>query len=555
MPARVKQIWSRIRDFFKNMKKGLKIGLIAGGVALIALVIALVLITNSKKYTILFGGLSQEDLTSVLSYLSTIGVTDTRIENNDTILVNEEQADRLRALVIQQGYPTSGYSHTTLLDNLSPLSSQADREQLRLLDLQDYLANTIKCFDGVANARVTITPGESHRYILDENVSDATAGVFVQMQPGRTLTRNQVSAIQRWVASAEQGLTISNVTVEDGTGSMYMTIDEAEVADDTMRYKLSLEARVNEQTRNNVMAVLVGFFGPENVQVSVHCTVDVTHSYSELLQYYEPLWAQDGSSQGKGIIGSQVWEDRWTNDITDETAGGAVGTTTNTEINEYVTNPDEEDANAGRELLKSGEIIYDVSNEKTQTEHPPGTVTDVSVAIAVNSAKVDLQNPASFVHLAAAAAGISPTQEAEKVAIVSFPFYQDSVNSSGGSVVAEVSMILGLPSWAIYAALAGFALFLALLLIILLLRSKKKKKLAILLAREEEAAAAAAAAAEAAAEAEALAAAAAATQGADIMDVNTEETMRMRQDVRQFVEDNPAIAAQMIKNWLRGETE
>ena len=27
----------------------------------------------------------------------------------------------------------------------------------------------------------------------------------------------------------------------------------------------------------------------------------------------------------------------------------------------------------------------------------------------------------------------------------------------------------------------------------------------------------------------------------------------MRMDVRQFVDENPAIAAQMIKNWLRGE--
>ena len=62
---------------------------------------------------------------------------------------------------------------------------------------------------------------------------------------------------------------------------------------------------------------------------------------------------------------------------------------------------------------------------------------------------------------------------------------------------------------------------------------------------QEEAAAAEAAAAEAAA-------LAAAQQGADIMDVHTEETMKMRQDVRQFVEENPSIAAQMIKNWLRG---
>ena len=93
------------------------------------------------------------------------------------------------------------------------------------------------------------------------------------------------------------------------------------------------------------------------------------------------------------------------------------------------------------------------------------------------------------------------------------------------------------------------ALFLALMLIILLLRSKKKKRIAILLAQEQRAAEEAAAA-----EAAALAAAQEAA-GADIMDVHTEESMQMRQDVRQFVEENPTIAAQMIKNWLRGGEE
>ena len=36
------------------------------------------------------------------------------------------------------------------------------------------------------------------------------------------------------------------------------------------------------------------------------------------------------------------------------------------------------------------------------------------------------------------------------------------------------------------------------------------------------------------------------------MDMNTDRTMELRQNVRNFAETNPAIAAQMLKNWLRG---
>lgn len=546
MRDRLKQIWGRIRDFFKNMKKGLKIGIAAGLAAIIILVVVLMTVTAKKPYVVLFGGLNAEDMTAVVTYLSNAGVRDLKIENNDTVLVRENQADRLRAAVIQQGYPTTGYSHNTYFDNISALSSSADREQLALYDLQDFLASTIRCFDGVEDAQVTITPGENHRYILDESATEATAGVFVRMKNGKALTKDQVAAIQRWVASAEKGLSVNNVTVEDNAGNRYTseTAGIADVLDDTAKYKLALEAQVNEQVRNSVMSVFVPYFGYENVQVSVHSTVDVTRTYSESTVYHEPSWAQDGSSGGKGIIGSQVW-DNSSAYFEDEERGGVVGTEPNTEIPEYITNPDEL-TGAEREWVRSGQIDYNVSQDNIQREQPPGTITDLTVAIAVNSAKVNLQNPASFVHLAATAAGITPDVEAEKVAIVSFPFYQSGATVPGGS--GELTMIFGLPAWAVYAAIAGVALFLALLLIILLLRSKKKKRIAILLAQEQRAA-------EEAAAAEAAALAAAEAAAADIMDVHTEESMQMRQDVRKFVEENPSIAAQMIKNWLRGGEE
>ena len=47
--------------------------------------------------------------------------------------------------------------------------------------------------------------------------------------------------------------------------------------------------------------------------------------------------------------------------------------------------------------------------------------------------------------------------------------------------------------------------------------------------------------------------AAAATGGADIMEVNTEKSMELRKAVRQFAQNNPEIAAQMVKTWLKGE--
>lgn len=541
MLDKLKGIWAKVLDFIKNMNKWIKIGILAGVVAVIALVVALAIHNNNKPYEVLYSELSTEDLTTIVTYLDSSGVKDFRVQNNDTVLVREGEASALRTQLVMQGYPTSGYAYPTYLNNINALSSQADREQLAIYDLQQRLGRDIATFDGVKSASVYLTPGESHRYILEESVIKATAAVDLQMEHGKTLSSDQVAAIQRLVSHAMRGVEIDAVTVEDGSGSRYTSSNTiADSLDDTMKYKLSLESKVNEETRNSIMSVLVPICGVDNVEVSVRSTVDVTHSYSELLQYFEPDWAADGSSGGKGIIGSQVWDNGLVRDG-DQAAGGVVGTTTNADLNEYVTNESEVRGDE-REYHNSGEIQYDVSQQTTQTEHPPGTITDVTVAVVINSAKVNLQDPDKLKFTVAMAAGISADIATEKVAITSYPFYLDN---AGGTAVQEISTLFGLPAWAVYAAIAGIALFLALLLVILLLRNKQKKKLALLMAEQEE---------RERLEAEAAAAAAAAAaQGADIMDVHTEETMRMRKDVRQFVEENPAIAAQMIKNWLRGE--
>ena len=113
-------------------------------------------------------------------------------------------------------------------------------------------------------------------------------------------------------------------------------------------------------------------------------------------------------------------------------------------------------------------------------------------------------------------------------------------------------MIDRLPPWARYAAIAGGVLFLILLITALLvvrkLKKRKKKKAERLtqLRREQELAAFAPEAAVSTITTEA---------GADIMNLNTERSMELRRDVRQFAEDNPAIAAQMVKNWLRGSED
>ena len=142
--------------------------------------------------------------------------------------------------------------------------------------------------------------------------------------------------------------------------------------------------------------------------------------------------------------------------------------------------------------------------------------------------------------------GIAGTEEAlDRVFVAIAPFAEDgTVLAPGGSWFLSPEN-----SWILYAAIGGLVLFVVLLIVILVLaRPRRKKRLEEQQALEEEMMAA-----QAAAEAAAIIAAAPPTGGADIMEVNTEKSMELRKSVRQFAQNNPEIAAQMVKAWLKGE--
>ena len=162
-----------------------------------------------------------------------------------------------------------------------------------------------------------------------------------------------------------------------------------------------------------------------------------------------------------------------------------------------------------------------------------GTVADVMVSVTINEAAAGNVNQASLYDHVARAAGIGTDQQNDKISILVSPFYEKST----APITVPDNLLDG---WVLYAALGGLGLFLLLLIIILLVcrRQKKKKQM---MAEASAAEAAPSAAVEAVP----------VSEGADIMEMKTEKSMELRKDVRKFAEENPEIAAQMVKSWLR----
>ena len=535
MSEKIKKLWEAVKT---RLKKVSKKAYIIIGVVVVVLAAALTFALNNKPYSVLFTGVSPSEASSILSFLEGQGITDYKVENNDTILGPKGKEDALKARLVMEGYPQSGYAYSTYYDHVGSLSTESERNNAYLLFLQESISNVIRNFDNVKDAKVFITRGEDRGYVLDSgNVVDATAAVQVTMNGAAKLSNQQAEGIRNLVSHAVQGLEIGSVIITDTMGNTFTAVDEYSNSDSSA-LKLRLEEAYQNKIRTDVLQALTPFFGEDNVRVSVNCQVEVSQRTVNSRDVQLPEWAQDGSTGGKGIIGSRIYE-YYVGRPGNETAGGVVGTTTNSDLPEYVERGADTD---GTELEVSGSGQTDYDNPWTETSviYTAGYLKDCTVAVSVNADAAGGMDSDTIRTHVARAAGIAGTVDpvtgeeylADKISVVTNKFYSPEVILPNTGIPV--------PAWILYAAAGGLLLFLILLIVILRIRKKRKKKAEKDRELDELLASAG------------FPQAAAPTAGADVMALQTEKSMELRKEVRQFASDNPELAAQLIRGWMRG---
>ena len=552
------QVREKLNAFWKKTKEGtrkvsIKVYIIAA-VVLVVTAAAIAYFLNSRPYATLVTDISPTEASTVLNLLGEWGMTDYKVENNDTILVPESQVEALKVRLLMENVSMTGHYYSSYFDNISSISTEAERNNAMLIDTAEHLRATIRNMENVREAEVIINPGEDQSYILAQNRKiNASASVQVTMKPGTKLTTTQASAIQNLVKNAIAGLEIDNISLMDTIGNSYSG-GELGADTDATALKLQLEEETSNRIRTQVVSALKNMYGEENFDVAVNCVVEVGNVTEDQTLYWLPEYAENGETGGRGIIGSRLWQWSYVRNG-EENAGGPVGTQTNsvlpdTDFPEYVENIPPLDGTED-EASASGQTDYQTNTSQKHIIRTAGYLTDCSIAVTINSdvaGDVDVETIRQ--HTARAAGIVGPIDEetgqeylADKISVLAQPFYRAPI------VPPEPVLIFGfLEPWILVAAGAGLLLFIIILTtIILLVRRRRKRKLA-----EEEAE-------NEGSDIDALLAAAglnqAAPAGADVMTMQSERSMELRKDIRQFASDNPEIAAQMIRSWLRGGEE
>ncbi|MDD6351211.1 MAG: flagellar basal-body MS-ring/collar protein FliF [Lachnospiraceae bacterium] len=504
--------------------------------------------TQKPDYTTLFTGLSSDEATQITSLIEEQNVEYKYDASSGTIDVPKNQADTLRAKLISQGYPKSGFTYDMYVKNSNLMATESDKKQYTLYELQDRLGSTIRLFDGVQDAKVTIAEDSDDDYALssDDSSSDktASASVVVTMQRGKTLTEKSADAVRNLVARSVKGMTFTNVSVFDASTMTEVgdsstdssTADTSAVDSQTTKLESSIAA--------NVKRVLAKIYKAGNVEVSVKGTLDTSSHVQENTTYSVPV--QTDADDKEGLLSKETESNAYTGDKATNAAGVA-GSDANADTPQYTTqNGTSTDNNSNFNNDASREYLYNTQKEQTTTD--PGTLKDLSVAVVIDTADMTIADN-QLRQLIADAAGISRDNADQKVTVVRTGVTKDSGQPSNTNTANNKTNPRQMILIAIIVG-AGVLIIFIILRIIMSKRAKKKEEQEEEAARLEEEQLAKEKAEKEAAEAEARK-----LNEEEEADIHVAKGEELKNSIGSFVESNPQAAAKLVEGWLRSEDD
>lgn len=437
--------FTQIKEFLKNQTKQTKIIIVS--VALVVVTLSILtpvfLRANSEnEFAILYQGLSVSEQTEILAVLYDLR-EEVRVEDG-IIRVRTADVNRLKLQLSALGYPRSALSYNVFTSNTGFMTTELERKQYLIIDLQSRLEATLRQISGVQRAIVTLNIPDESTFIWQTDTNKSSASVLLDLDPMVRLESGQVQAVRNLVASSVPRMDASSVVVVDASTGIEISSTESNQLEGNF-LQLQFEDMVKQRIENNVLNLLTLAYGPQNVRVSARVTLDFDKMISDEIQY---IPAEDG----RGIL-SRLEEWYVLNQTNQEVPEGEG----NNEIPIYVIG---ENGEGVVERKVSSEYL--VSQIRRQIERSTPQLESASISVVINDETITDAEVENWTQVIAQATEI----DVENIKVLSFfkePENQVIVVPPFDIMQFQLPIIIGV------------VIFIMSILVVFLLRKKGRK--------------------------------------------------------------------------------
>jgi len=421
----IQNLLRSIRNFWTSSSYKVKALTIGGGIVIISLIILFIFLGTKVTYDVLFSNLSPQDAAAVTSKLREMGESYRLTEGGTAVLVPKDRVYEVRLALASQNIPSGGGVGFEIFDKTSLGTTDFVEKINYQRALQGELSKTISSLSNVEYARVHIVLPRERLYAAES--VPPQAGVVLKLKPGAIISKSEVMAIARLVASSIEGLKPESVTIVDTNGNMLsrgLFKDEATTLDIEDSLFLEVKDKIEKTIEERIQSMLTGVLGPNRAIVRTSIELDLTQ-LKVSSETFSPVVEESG------IIRK---EERTKESYEGQGApGGVPGVSSNIPGYEAIQTTGGTSTHNKQQI----NIEYEINRQVQEVLEKPGKIKKLSVAVVVDK-NLTLQEQQSIINLASAAAGVD-LKRGDQLTVQGIPFDKTYYQQEEAAIASELA--------------------------------------------------------------------------------------------------------------------
>ncbi len=382
----------RNRPAAAAMKSKLAFGV--GLAALVAVIVAGFLWSSQPDFRVLFANVSDKDGGAIVAQLSQMAIPYRFSDGGNAILVPADKVHEARLKLASQGLPQGGNIGFEILENQKFGMTQFQEQVSYQRALEGELAKSIQSLSAVQGARVHLALPKQTVFMRDQQ--KPTASVLLNLYPGRSLDRSQVSGIIHLVSASVPELSLKQVSILDQHGNLLSGGGESSAASNLDPTQISYLREMEESLSRRIADLIEPIVGRSGVRAQVTADIDFTQVESTAETY-----APNQGPDTKASVRSQTTSEAGGTGA--GPASGVPGALSNTPaaaptapINNPAPGASATVSNNRREAVTN----YEVDRTIRKTRNQSGVIKRINAAVLVNHKRnIDADGKAVFVAL------------------------------------------------------------------------------------------------------------------------------------------------------------